>query len=190
MRLGLVPGDVVRVVRGQRRQVQLAGDVEQPVADPTLDVQAVVHQFEEEILGAEDVPEVGRRLQCLRRLAEPQPGLHLTGGAAGRGDDALGVPGDQLAVHPRLVVVALDAGQAGELEQVPQAGGVGREHRHVGVRATAGDVVAALPVAGLPPEDRLLVVPVVRGEVRLDAQHRLDPRRPASPTGPPRRTGA
>jgi len=43
----------------------------------------VVHQFEKEVLFSEDVAVLGGGGQRLRRLAEPQAGLHLTRRAAG-----------------------------------------------------------------------------------------------------------
>ena len=85
----------------------------------------MVHQFEEIVLRAEDLPPFGGGLHRLVAVAEPQPGLHLAGRAAGGGDDALGVLGDQLGVHPRpLAQLALERGQRRELEQVAQPGRV------------------------------------------------------------------
>ncbi len=176
----LVGGDVVRVVGGQQRDVQLLGQAQQVLADLLLDGQAVVHQLQEVVLLAEDVLVGAGRLDGLLVLPEPQPGLHLAGGAAGGGDDAGGVGGDQLAVHPGLHVVALHRRERGEPEEVPQAGGVLRPHGHVGVAAAAGDVLSALAVragralAAGGPEHLLLVEARGRGDVRLDADDRLD----------------
>ncbi|AFM10500.1 Na+/proline symporter [Saccharomonospora phage PIS 136] len=69
--VGLVLGDVVRVVRRHGPQPELLGDVQQALADRTLDGEAVVHQLQEEVLGAEDVPEVRRGLECFLRLPKP-----------------------------------------------------------------------------------------------------------------------
>ena len=60
-----VAGDVVAVVGGQRRDVQLAADLEQALADPALDLDAVVHQLEEVVLRAEDLAPLGSRLERL-----------------------------------------------------------------------------------------------------------------------------
>src|SRR5690606_8661855 len=125
------------------------------VLDALLDGVAVVHDLEEVVVGAEDVAVVARGLVGRFGLAEAQPGLDLAGGAAGGGDDALGVLGDEFAVHAGLVVVALEGGLAGEAEEVAGALGVLGDHGHVRVGAGAGEVVAAL--AGLAPEDGLLV---------------------------------
>ncbi len=171
--VGGVAGDVVAVVGGQRRNAQLAADLEQPVADPLLDGQPVVHQLEAVVVGAEDLAPLGRRLQRLAVMPQAQPGLHLPRGAAGGGDDALGVFGDDLGVHPRpLAELALERRQRGQLEQVAQAGGRLGHHRHVRVGAAAGDVVGLL--AGVTPQDPPGVEPRRGRDVGLDADDRLD----------------
>ncbi len=65
----LVLGDVVAVVGRQRCQPELAADVQQALADRPLDGQPVVHQFEKEIVGTEDVAVVTGGLQSLFGLA-------------------------------------------------------------------------------------------------------------------------
>ncbi len=145
-------GDVVAVVGGQRPDAELAADLEQAVADPALDGQPVVHQLQEVVVRAEDLAPLGGRLQRFGLLAEPQPGLHLTGRAAGGGDDALGVLGDDLGVHPGpLAQLPLEGCERRQLEQVAQAGGVLGDHRQVGVGAAARDVVGLL--ARVAPQD-------------------------------------
>jgi hypothetical protein len=168
----LVRGHEVGVVRDQRRDAHLAAHLVQLVLDAHVDLVVVVHDLEEEVLGPEDVPVVGGGLVGLLELPQAHPGLDLARGAAGGRDDSRRVLGDELPVHARLVVVALERGHAGEPEQVPQAFGVLRDHRHVRVRAAAGEVVAAL--ARLAPEHGLLVETVLRGDVGLDAEDRLD----------------
>ncbi len=165
-------GDEVGVVGDQRREAHLPAQVVQLVLDALLDGVAVVHDLEEVVVGAEDVAVVAGGLVGRFGLAEAQAGLDLAGGAAGGGDDAFGVLGDELAVHAGLVVVALEGGDAGEAEEVAGARGVLGDHGHVRVGAGAGEVVAAL--AGLAPEDGLLVEAVVRGEVGLDAEDGFD----------------
>jgi hypothetical protein len=122
---------------------------------------------------AEDVPEVGRRLAGPVEVADAQPGLDLAGRAAGGRDEALAVALQQFAVGARVVVVALEAGQRPEPEQVVQALGVGREHRHVRVGPAAGDVVLA---AVGPAHPRLVLPGRARGQVGLHADDRADAR--------------
>ena len=47
------------VVGGEWRDGEFAADLEQALAHPALDVETVVHQFEEIVLGAEDLPPPG-----------------------------------------------------------------------------------------------------------------------------------
>lgn len=65
---------------------ELLADVQQALADPALDLDAVVHQLQEVPVLAEDLLVLGGGPQRLLLLAQPQPGLHLAGGAAGGGD--------------------------------------------------------------------------------------------------------
>ena len=165
---------VVGVVGDDRGDVELPGDVEEALADPRLDVDAVVHQLEEVVLLAEDVLPLRGGLERLGLMAEPQPGLDLAGRAAGGGHEALRVLGDQLLVHPGpLDQPALGVGPARELEQVVQALVVPRPDRLVQVGAGGGDVVPLL--VRLAPQDAAGVVPPFRGDVGLDADDRRDP---------------
>ena len=173
MRLRVRLDRVVRVVGDHERQVQLFRDAPQAVPDPLLDAEPVVHDLDEEVARAEDVAVRGGRLERLRVLAEPQPGLHLPAGAAGGGDDPLRVRGDQLAVHPRLAEIAFERGQGRQPEQVVHAlGGLGQQ-RHVRVGTGAGHVVVLLRRGA--PAHRLAVPAVLGGDVGLDADDRLDP---------------
>ena len=169
-----IAGDVVAVVGGQRRNVERAADLEQPVAHPPLDVQAVIHQLEEVVVRPEDLPPPRGRLQRLAVLAQPQPGLHLTGRAAGGGDDAGGVLGDDLGVHPRpLAQLTLERGQRRQPEQVAQPGRVLGDHGQVGIGPAARHVVGLL--VRISPENAPGVEPGPGGDVGLHADDRLDP---------------
>ena len=77
MGLGVLGAGVVQVVGRDQRQAEVLGQPQQVLLDAPLDAEAVVHQLGEEVLRAEDVAELGRRLQGLLVLAEPEPGLHL-----------------------------------------------------------------------------------------------------------------
>ena len=109
-------------------------------------------------------------------LPEAQAGLHLARGAAGGGDQALGVLAEQLAVGAGLVVEALQARARRQPEQVVHARRCLGPHRHVGVGATARDVVAALlgGVPAAPAHPAALVAAGAGGEVGLQTDDRLD----------------
>ena len=166
--------DVMAVVRGQRPDTESASDVEQSVADPPLDRQPVVHQFQEVVLRTEYLPPLGGRRDRFVDLPEPQPGLHLPGRATGGGDDALGMFGDDVGIHPvPLAELALEGGQRGQLEQVAQAGGVLGHHGEVGVGTAAGDVIGLL--ARIAPQDPAGIEPGSGSHIGLDADDGLDP---------------
>ena len=85
----------------------------------------------------------------------------------------LAVPAEQLASILGWRKIALERGQRGQPEQVVHAlGGLGQQ-RHVRVGARAGDVV--VPLGRRAPPHRLLEPAVLRGDVSLDADDRLDP---------------
>ena len=162
---------VVQVVRRDERQVQPPGQAQEVLLDPPLDVEPVVHELAVVVLGAEDVAVVARGLDRLVPLPEPQPGLHLTRGAAGRRDEPGAVGLQQLAVHARLEVIPLEAGQRAEPEEVVHADVVLGEQRHVRVGTRARDVVAPTRPELHP---RLVAAVRARREVALDADDRLD----------------
>ena len=171
--LGVV---VVGVVGGDGREAHLLAQPEQVVADPLLDGDAVVHQLEEDVVLAEDVLQLRGLADGLVVLAQAQPRLDRAAGAAGADDEALAVLGEDLLVHAGLEVVALEARAGGEPEQVVHALGALGPHRHVGVGAAAGDVVAALlgQVSLPPPDPAALAALGAGGDVGLDADDRLD----------------
>src|SRR5439155_7893827 len=124
-----------------------------------------------EVVRPEDVPVVGRRLAGLLEVADAQPGLHLTGRAAGGGDDPFRVLLQQLPVGARLVVIPFQAGPGRQPEEVVQAVGAGGPHGHVGVCAAATDVV--FPAFG-PAHPGPVEPGGAGGQVALDPDHRLD----------------
>ena len=85
--------DVVRVVGGQERDLQVAAQPDEVLAHPGLDVEAVVHQLEEVAVPAEDVLEVPGGLPGGVVVPVPQVDLDLAGRAARGADDPRGVLG-------------------------------------------------------------------------------------------------
>jgi hypothetical protein len=65
---------VMRVVGDDERHVEPARDVDQAVPDPALDLDAVVHDFAEVVLVAEDVLVGGGRFEGGVEMAQPQAG--------------------------------------------------------------------------------------------------------------------
>ena len=89
--------------------------------DRPLIGEAVVLQLDEVPVGAEDVA-VGSGGRA-RAIALPRDELHpdLGGQASGEAQQALGVLGEQLLVHPGAVIEALEVGLGDELEEVAVA---------------------------------------------------------------------
>ena len=90
-------------------------------------------------------------MSCSRPAFSSAPSLvalqqrlqHVAAEAAGGGDEALVVPLEQLPVDPGLVVVALEEGPAGELDEVAVAGVVLGQQGEVVVELLAALGVAA-----------------------------------------------
>ena len=162
---------VVQVVGGDEGQVQLLGEAVQVLLNVAFNVQAVVHDLAVEVVLAENIAEFARRLDCLVELSQAQAGLHLAGGAAGGRNQALRVCLQHLAVHTRLVQLTFQRRNRGGTEQVVHALGGLSPHGHVGVRATAGDVVAG---AVAPAHTRTVGTVRAGGQVRLHTDNGLD----------------
>jgi hypothetical protein len=109
---------VVRVVRGEQRRADLASDLDELRIRVPLRRQAVVLELDEQVVLAEDLLQPaglreGRLLVALEQRLED-----VTAEAARRGDEAVVVLLEQLPVDLRLVVVALEEGEARQLDEV------------------------------------------------------------------------
>ncbi len=158
VRVGVGRVHVVQVVGGDQRQVEGAGDAQQVLAEPALDGQPVVHELAEVVAGAEDVAGVGGDGERAVVVARLQPPVDLAARAAGGADQPGAVALEQLPVEARLVVVALEAGQRGQPEQVVHArGGLGPQG-HVGVALLASPrppvEISLTPVSSCVPSSK------------------------------------
>ncbi|CAB5018723.1 unannotated protein [freshwater metagenome] len=172
----------MQVVGGEQRQVEGPRYAKEVVAVPALDVEAVIHEFAEEVAGAEDVAEVGGSLQRPVVIVGLQPPVDLAAGAPRGGNQPRPVGLQQLSVKPRLVVVTLKAGEAGEPEEVVHARrGLGEQgHVRVVLPALAGRGVVA-GIAGITGTAAskvkgLALKPTLRGVVPFHADDGLDAR--------------
>ena len=131
----------------------------------------VVLQLHVGAAGAEDVPQAPgvaeRRIEVVpqQRLADVAPE------AARARQDALGVLGQDLPVHLGLVVVALEEGSAGDLDEVAVARLAIRQQGQVVVELVAGGRLSAAVVHLALPGGALVAALV--GHVGLDAQDGL-----------------
>ena len=137
--------EVVDVARRDERQAGGLGGAREHGVDARLHVEPGVLHLDVDGVLAEDLPEpveLGGGVVLavlLERLAD------LPGEAAGERDQAVAVRLEQLPVDARLVVVALEVAERGELDQVRVARVVGGEQRQVRVAlrlrlAILGDV--------------------------------------------------
>ena len=160
--LGVRLGRVVQVVRGDERDRQRVGQLDQVRVDRVLVGDAVVLQLDEEAVASEDVLPPARRLTGVGMAPLEDQARHLPVETPGRADEALAVLGEHLHVDAGLVVRTLERRRRRELQEVAVARDVLRED---------GDVLDRLRrVIGF-----VLREPGAAGEVQLAAEDRLDP---------------
>ena len=165
---------VVGIVGGQQRGVQLLGNGQQVVGDLGLDCQTVIHEFDEEVVFAEDVLEFAGGAQGLLELTEAQTSLDDARRASGGGDHTFGIGGEHLLIHTRVAHDAtFEVGHGRGFDEVDQAFVVFGPHGQVGDKTTTGDVVAALGF-GAPVHTGLVLTRGFRGHVSFDADDGLD----------------
>ena len=138
---------VVRVVRDDRAQAELAREPFEHRPHAPLLRDAMVLQFDEVAVGSEQVPEAAHDPARRILVAAQQVLVHLGAEASGQHDESLMVLGEQLHVDARLVPVALEVGPARQRHQVAVARTVLCQHGQVmgallAVRATGLLVVA------------------------------------------------
>ena len=171
VRLVVLAVHVVRVVGGDQRGADLAGDLDELRVRVALGLQPVVLQLDEQVVLAEDLLQPPGLVERALLVALQQRLQHVPAEAAGGGDQPVVVAPEQLPVHPRLVVVALHERQAGQLDEVAIALiGLGQQ-REVVVELLAALGVAAGVVDAAAPRRTLAAILV--GHVRLGADDRL-----------------
>ena len=147
----------MHVTRRHQREPGLAGEPGQERVDPLLLGEPSVLDLHVDAVAAEDLDEtveiaggVGRPV-LLERLADPARQ------AAGQRQDARGVALEQLPVHARLVVVALQVAERRQLDQVPVAlVRLGEQRQVVVPLRLPGPVVAEVHLAADQRLDALL----------------------------------
>ena len=148
--------NVVAVDGGDEGYAGLTGELDELLVDRRHLRQAVLLQLE--VVSVERLARPVRQLQGVVATAVHEQPVDLAGVAAGEGDEAATVLFQQLPVHARLIVVALQVGLGDQRQQVAIACLVASEQRQVVGRLLLR--VARAAVAG--------------GNVRLDADDGLD----------------
>ena len=172
--LAVVAFDIVRVVGGHEGRVHELGDLEDLLVGASLDVDAVVHDLDVEVLRAENVAQLGGLSHGLVPLPQTQARLHGARGASREHDEALVELAEQLLVGARpLAELAVRRGVGPQAKEVVHAGRVVGDQSEVVVGAAGAHVVGALP--RLAPQDLLAIeARGPRRHVRLQADNRLD----------------
>ena len=151
--------DVVQVVRGEERRVQVASNLQEAGVGAGLLGQAVVLHFDEEVFGAEDRLQTPGQLEALLVVVTQQGLKDNTTQAARGGDESFVMLFEQLPVETGLVVVALEEGPRGNLTKILVPGVVGGQQGQVVVQLLPTFSVATgvidLAAARRPVETRV-----------------------------------
>ena len=140
----------------------------------SLDVDAVVHDLDVEVVRSENVAQLRGLGHGLVPLPQAQARLHGTRGASREHDESLVELGEELLVGARpLAELAVRRGVGPQAEEVVHARRVVGDEGQVVVGAAGAHVVGALP--RLAPQDLLSIeTRGPRGHVGLEADDRLD----------------
>jgi hypothetical protein len=157
LRLSLV--DVVQVVGDDQWQANFRGQADELLVETSLLGQAMVLELQEETVPAENLAVLAGEPPRAIPVVDLEGPRDLAVQAGRKPDQALAVPGQMLAIDPRLVVVAVDVGIGHEPAQVEIAGPVLRQQDEV----EGLGVGLALAIRHRPP-----------GDVGLDADDGLD----------------
>ena len=131
VRAGVAVVHIVDVIRADDLQLEFLRELEEAGDDLALLGNAVVLDFDEIVLAAEDVDEAGERLPCLRVAVVQEVLRHERGQAAGEADQPLGVLRQGGEIRAGLVVEALEVRVGDELEQVLVPGEVAGDQAQV-----------------------------------------------------------
>jgi hypothetical protein len=137
----------------------------------------VVLQLDEEVVPAEDVLQAARLLEGAALVAGGQRLQDVAAEAARGGDQTLVVALQEVPVHPGLVVVALEEGEARELDEVAVPGVALGQQGEVVVELLAALGVATGVVDAAPAGGALVAALV--GHVHLGADDGRDALVPA-----------
>ncbi len=162
VRLRVLAGEVVAVVGRDDRDPHLPAQGENSPRRGLLVGEPVVLNFQEVVIGAEEIPVPRRRAPRPVRVAGDHELRHLAPQAGAQAEEPARVPGQELLVDPRLVVKSLQVPRGGELGEVLVSLAIPHQQDQVVVRS----LPVRRPGAVLPGSVR---------DVDLAAQDRLDP---------------
>ena len=146
MAVGVLFPEIVGVVRHYQRNAGLFMQAQEPRVHCGLLPDTVVLEFQEEIVLPKDLPQFEGVFFCPRQIAAAQAAGDLAGQAGRQGDEALGVPAQQIEIDAGFDIKALREGTTDQEGEVPvpllifaqqhQMAGLGVEFMHF-VKAAA-----------------------------------------------------
>ncbi len=158
VRVVVVLAEIMRVVGGDKRDVELFFQAEKIGVNLLLELKALVLDFKEEVAAAEDVLVLACGAPRALVVVLHQVLRKLAGEAAGEADESRGVLGKVLLRDAGLAVEAVQRGFAGDADQVAVALLVFSKHEQ-------GVIVVAL---------RIGAVVLLLADVELAAENGLD----------------
>ncbi len=165
--LGVFAVDVVDVAGGDQGNSEAFGHAHGPVHHRPLRFQVVVLNLDV-IIVAEELAIPGGDFEgfCEVRLAAGQQrAAQLAGGAAAEADEPFAVGGQQFFIDSRLEIESFQKGGGGELHKISEASGIAGQERQV--------------VAVLFRAAPFFMEAAARGNIRLDAEDRIDAQFPS-----------
>ena len=131
MRLRVCPVEVVRVVRSDERQVHLPSELDEALVDDVLFRNAVAHNFDIKAI-AENVDELARSLLRAFVIVAQKRLRAERRHTAREHDQPIVMPGQEIHVDARLVVITLEEPLRDQRDQIAIPDDIGRQQRDVG----------------------------------------------------------
>jgi len=112
---------IVAIVRGNKRDARLAGELDEVAVDARFNFQALILDLQEETAFPENVAEAARVGAGLLVLFEEKSVRNLAAKAGGERDQTSAMLREKIVVHPGLVVEAFEETRRDELDEVSVA---------------------------------------------------------------------
>lgn len=155
------------VVRRHQRNLQFLAHPHQALVDRPLRRDAVILQFQKEIVRSKDIAVFLRRLARFLIHASRQIPRDLARQTRAECNNAFMVGSQHLVIHTRFIIKALDKALGDDLHQILIAGIIFRQQNHM--------IIAILAASRLPVKTRS------GRHIDLTADDRLDPIFPGCP---------
>jgi len=149
VRVVIAPAQKMDVIRRNQTETELFRQLRQDPVAFVLLFHAVVVQFQEEILRAEDVAILSRGLFRLVDVVRLNGGINFAGQTSAQSDQTGGMLGEKLLVDPRRVMKAVEMRRCNQFHQIAITGLVLCQQREMIGRLARR--AAAVAIAALAP---------------------------------------